>query len=105
MENLVMIRSIFQVLVIGMTSQLTWADKQIDAEQVRAWVSNGTILPFQEILKLNQQYLTGKILDLDVEKKQKRIVYEIEHINHNGEVTEVYIDAVSGRFIKEEREN
>lgn len=96
---------IFLVMAVGTISTPVWADRDIKPETVRAWVEAGKILSFEEIFQLNKSHLSGEILDLEVEKKHGRIVYEIEKLKENGEVSEVYIDAVTGQFLKEEAED
>ena len=96
---------LFLVMVVGTISPSAWADRDIKADVVRAWVESGKILSFQEIFQLNKNYLSGKILDLEVEKDDGRIIYEIEQLKKNGEVSEVYIDAMTGQFLKEEAED
>lgn len=99
------IQLLFLVMAVGTISQPAWADRNIKAEQIREWVATGEIMSFEEIFQLNKMHLTGKILDLEVEMKHENIIYEIEQISHNGEVSEVYIDAVTGQFLKEETED
>lgn len=96
---------LFLALVVGTISATVWADRDIKPETVRAWVESGQIRSFEEIFQLNKSTLSGEILDLEVEKKHGRIVYEIEQLKENGTVSEVYIDAVSGEFIKEEADD
>ncbi|MGY8872150.1 MAG: PepSY domain-containing protein [Pseudomonadales bacterium] len=96
---------IFLVMAVGTISTSVWADRNIKPEAVRAWVDSGKILSFEEIFQLNKNYLSGKILDLEVEYEDDLIVYEIEQLKESGEVTEVYIDAVTGRFLKEEADD
>ncbi len=102
METLMKIGLIFLALAVGTISAAVWADRDIKPETVRAWVESGQIRSFEEIFQLNKSALSGQILDLDVEKKHGRIVYEIEQLKENGTVSEVYIDAITGQFIKEE---
>jgi len=96
---------IFLVMAVGTISTPVWAGRDIKPETVREWVDSGQILSFEDIFQLNKSYISGKILDLEVEKKDEHIVYEIEQLKDNGEVSEVYIDAVTGQFIKEEAED
>ncbi len=96
---------LFLALVVGTISATVWADRDIKPETVRAWVESGQIRSFEEIFQLNKSTLSGEILDLKIKKKHGRIVYEIEQLKENGTVSEVYIDAVSGEFIKEEADD
>jgi uncharacterized membrane protein YkoI len=99
------IRLIFLAMVVGTICNTAQADRNNSAEAVREWVVEGKMLPFETIFQMNRQHLTGKILDLEVEKEDGLIIYEIEQLKDNGEVSEIYIDAVTGKFLKEEAED
>ncbi len=95
------IRFVFLAMVVGMTN-LAHAGSDISDKQVRAWVTEGKILPFEEIYARNKDRLSGRLLDLELEREDGRIVYEAELLDANGDVWELYIDAVTGEVVKEE---
>lgn len=95
------IRFVFLAMVVGMTN-LAHAGSDISDKQVRAWVTEGKILPFEEIYARNKDRLSGRLLDLELEREDGRIVYEAELLDVNGDVWELYIDAVTGEVVKEE---
>ncbi len=89
------------VMVVGMTN-LAYAGSDVSDKQVRAWVAEGKILPFEEIYARNKDRLSGRLLDLEIEREDGRIVYEAELLDADGDVWELYIDAVTGEVVKEE---
>lgn len=91
----------FLVMAVGMIN-LAHAGSDVSDKQVRAWVTEGKILPFEEIYSLNKSRLSGRLLDLEIEREDGRIVYEAELLDANGDVRELYIDAVTGEVVKEE---
>lgn len=98
------IRSVFLVMAVGMTN-LSHAGSDVSEEQVREWVARGEIMAFEEIYAQNKTRLNGRLLDLEVEIEDDRIVYEVEILNAEGDVREFYIDAVTGVIVKEEDEH
>nr|WP_307955374.1 PepSY domain-containing protein [Shewanella putrefaciens] len=45
--------------------------------------------------------LQGRLLDLEVEQKHGRIIYELEILRDDGIVYEIKIDAKTGEWLKE----
>ncbi|WP_051088382.1 PepSY domain-containing protein [Amphritea japonica] len=98
------IRFVFLAMVVGMIN-LAHAGSDISDKQVRAWVAEGRILPFEEIYARNKDRLSGHLLDLEIEQEDGRIVYEAELLDAKGDVWELYIDAVTGEVVKEEQDD
>ena len=73
-------------------------------DQARALREAGEILPLQEIL----QHLDPpgqRVLEVELERKGDRYVYEMETVDEAGQVWELYFDARSGELLKREREH
>ena len=82
---------LFLALAAGMTSPGgVLADREPDAETVREWVEQGKVLPLEELL------------DLEVEREDGRIVYELEVVDEQGRVHSILLDAQSGEWLGEE---
>lgn len=94
---------LFLVLLVG-TINLLHADDEITQEQARLWVEQGVILPLEQILSANQASLDGRILDVELEREDGILVYEIKLLNAQGRKYELYLDAVTGQKIKEEED-
>jgi len=75
-----------------------------DSIEARHLLDSGEILPLEVILKNVRQILPGKILEVELEKEDQKILYEIEILRGDGVVEKVYIDAKTGKqlFSKED---
>ncbi len=74
--------------------------------EVRALLSNGKILPLDEILRVVQSSSPGRhLLKVKLETKANRLIYELEFVGINGEVLEIEVDATSGTIVRQKIEN
>ncbi|EGV52663.1 hypothetical protein Rifp1Sym_ad00100 [endosymbiont of Riftia pachyptila (vent Ph05)] len=86
------------VLLGGLTPAFT-----SDHDEALRLKQAGEILPLKTILERLQQ--PGQILEVELEHKQGRLVYELELLDEQGRVWEFYFDAASGEMIKKKIEN
>jgi len=70
-----------------------------DYIEARRLLDSGEILPLEVILKNVKQILPGKVLEVELEKEDEQIVYEIEILDRNGVIKEIYIDAKTGKLL------
>lgn len=97
---------LFLALTVGAISPaVARADRDPDSATVREWVEQGRVLPLEELLARHRDRITGRILDLEVEREHGRIVYELEVVDDRGRVHEIYLDAQSGEWLGEELED
>jgi len=75
-----------------------------DYIEARRLLDSGEILPLEVILKNVRQIIPGKVLEVELEKEDQQIVYEIEVLGDDGVITEIYINAKTGKklFSKED---
>tara|TARA_R110001583_G_scaffold11560_3_gene52056 strand:- start:1994 stop:2323 length:330 start_codon:yes stop_codon:yes gene_type:complete len=64
-------------------------------------VKAGEIMPLATILNKLEKLEQGQIIEVELEKKKKRLIYEIELVNKQGVVKKYIFDAKSGVLIKE----
>jgi len=83
-------------------SQLATADS--DHYEARRLMESGAILPLETVLTSIQQQRSGRILEVELEERHDRYIYEVELLDEAGRVWEMRIDAVSGRVLKTEQE-
>jgi uncharacterized membrane protein YkoI len=76
-----------------------------DHEQARRLVESGEILSLQEILDKVREIEPGKVLEVELEKKKNKMIYEIELLNTEGLVLELKFDAKSGQHLSTEKED
>ncbi|WP_446444962.1 PepSY domain-containing protein [Shewanella sp. 1180_01] len=91
---------IFLALAVGMISSCNAHDDDL-SNKVVEWVKEGKVLPFDTIMQRYESRLKGRLLDLEVEQKHGRIIYELEILRDDGIVYEIKIDAKTGEWLKE----
>jgi len=93
--------SIVRVLLAGlmvlMPLQPVLADD--DYVEARRLLRSGEILPLEDILKNVRQVFPGNVLEVELEKKNQRVIYEMEILGEDGVIREVYIDARTGELL------
>ncbi len=85
--------------VILLLAPLVGADDECDYIEARQLLDSGKILPLEEILEKVRQKFPGKVLEVELEKEDQQIVYEIEILGSNGIVNEIYVDARTGELL------
>src|SRR6056297_1608023 len=92
------------LIILCMTPVLTGAPSLTLADsdhlEARRLLESGDVMPLQSILqKISHQY-PGRVIEVELEKKHNRIVYEVELVNDNGRVYELLIDAANGEILQ-----
>jgi hypothetical protein len=64
--------------------------------------AKGQILSLEKISRLAKSYKPGEILEVELEKKHGRYVYEVEILDKYSQVWELKLDAKSGQLLKME---
>ena len=70
-----------------------------DHVEARHLLESGEILPLEDILKNVRYKFPGKIIEVELEKINQRIVYEIEILSDYGVITELYINPKTGEVL------
>ena len=78
--------------------------KHAQHEEVLKYRGSEAILPFDRILKMVRKRIKGEIIETEFEIEDEVPVYEIKYIRNDGRVMELYVDARSGRILKEEQD-
>ena len=83
------------------TGSNVWADE--DHERARELVKSGEIMPLEQLLQKVVSGDSGKLrlLEAELERKQGRLVYELELVDEQGVVRELLFDAKTGEVIGE----
>ena len=76
-----------------------------DHENARKLVQSGQILPLDTILENLKKRTTGRVLEVEIERKKGRLIYEIEIVDEQGVVNEYVFDASTGVFLNEKVED
>jgi uncharacterized membrane protein YkoI len=70
-----------------------------DHIEARRLLDSGEILPLEVILNNVRQTFPGRILDVELEKEDSHIAYEVEILGEDGVVSEIYINARTGKVL------
>lgn len=70
-----------------------------DYMEAKRLLETGEILPLEDLLKNLRQTFPGKILDIELEREDHQIVYEVELLGKDGIVKEIYINAKTGKVL------
>tara|TARA_R110001592_G_scaffold175466_5_gene414697 strand:- start:19591 stop:19935 length:345 start_codon:yes stop_codon:yes gene_type:complete len=91
----------FAIIAIVLSSSL-FAD---DYEKAKELVDAGKILPLERILEELNKRSTGRVIEVELELKKGRLIYEIEQIDAHGLVREYIFDAADGHLLMEKVED
>ena len=90
-------------LLMSSTVHIVRADDDyIEAQRLR---DEGEIMSLEEIMKNVRKTYPGRILELELEDEEGRIIYELEILGNDSIVREICIDAKSGELLSVEEDD
>lgn len=81
------------------------ADSEVDQDEARLLRNAGDILPLETILQQARSAHPGKVIEVELERKHGRLIYEMEILDEQGVVWEMKFDAGNGDILEEERDD
>ena len=69
-------------------------------EEIRAALERGEVLPLVRILAIAQEKVPGDVIEVELEKEQGILIYEIKVLTVGGRVREIKIDARQGTVLE-----
>ena len=78
---------------------------ELGADEVRALREQGAILALETILERIRAIRPGRVIEVELEREDGTLVYELELLDSDGNVWEMYVDAATGQVLREERED
>lgn len=75
---------------------------EVDQDTAKRLKDAGEILPLETIVEKAQRKYPGRILEVELEEKGNRLIYELELIDDAGVVWELTYDARTGELIGKE---
>ena len=72
---------------------------RVDQNDARGAAQRGEILPLSRVLALAQRAVSGEVLEVELERDDGRLVYEIEILARDGHIRTVELDARTGALI------
>ena len=70
-----------------------------DFELARDAVERGEILPLAEVLSRLQESHPGRVIEVELEYSDDRLVYEVELVTGDGRLIEVDMNAATGEIV------
>jgi uncharacterized membrane protein YkoI len=70
-----------------------------DHERARQLAGLGDILPLAKILQRAGGYWQGRIIEVELERKQGRYLYELEVLTPQGRVVKYHLDATTAELV------
>lgn len=74
-------------------------EEMSEHEAVRFAVKRGEVMPLARILAIALKEIPGDVVEVELERDDGRIVYEIKVLTDNGRVREVRLDARTGGIL------
>jgi uncharacterized membrane protein YkoI len=93
------------IIALVLVASPVMADKDIDQNEAQALHEKGIILSLENILRNVQKTKGGRVMEVELEKKHGRYIYEIEIADASGQVWELKIDASDGSLISQEQDD
>lgn len=88
------------LLACAMLAQPLFADDRSDHDRALKALESGEILPLRAVLEKVESDTPGRVLEVDLEHKKGRWVYEIKLLRQGGALTKLLVDARDGRIIE-----
>lgn len=76
-----------------------------DHIRARELSQRGEILSLEKISERAKAMHPGKLIDIDLERKRERWIYEVELLDDQGRVWEMKLDAGNGELLKLEQDD
>jgi len=98
---------LFATLVVLITA--LWCMPQVSSGESPSNASRlsakGEIMSLEKISQKAKTYKPGEILEVELEKKHGRYVYEIDILDAGSQVWELKLDAKTGQLLKMEQDD
>lgn len=76
-----------------------------DHDEAKHLLDTGNILPLKTILQKARKIQTGRIIEVELETKHDKKIYEIELLTSDGKVLELKFNAQTGEHLSTENED
>jgi len=88
--------------LVGLALMVICNSAMADDDHLKAkrLLKSGDIVSIEQILTKVRQSYQGRVLEVDLEEKDGRYLYEIELVDSKGEVSKFYFDAKTGEEIE-----
>jgi uncharacterized membrane protein YkoI len=73
-----------------------------DHEFARRALQDGRARPLADILAAAKDAIGGDVIGVELEEKRGAMAYELKVLRPNGELVELYLDALTGALVKQD---
>jgi uncharacterized membrane protein YkoI len=99
MRHLIRLLPAFLALLAALSPLTASADS--DHDQARAALLAGEILPLPAILERVTRSQPGSVLEVELERKRGRWIYELKMLRQDGSLLRLAVDARDGSILKQ----
>ncbi|MCW8889160.1 MAG: PepSY domain-containing protein [Sedimenticola sp.] len=82
-----------------------WVMADNDHERARALHESGKVMALEQILDNVREAYPGRLLAIELEQEDDRVIYEVELLDAEGKVWELELDAVTGKLLKRKQDD
>ena len=75
-----------------------------DHDRARAALAAGEVMPLSAILERVARQYPGNVLEVELERKQTRWIYELKLLQPNGGLMKLEVDARDGTILRQREE-
>lgn len=87
-------------ITISLAPMVAIGDDHNEARRLR---ESGQIMPLQEVLRRHRRAIGPRILDVELDNRRGRYVYQVESLDKRGKVKRHYFDATTGKRLGAKR--
>jgi len=99
-------KNIINLIAISLlTAVSSIADADDDHDKAKRLMDEGNILPLKIILQKAREIHHGKIIEVELENKKDKKIYEVELLTPEGSVIELKFNARTGEHLSTEKED
>ncbi|MCO5102237.1 MAG: PepSY domain-containing protein [Burkholderiaceae bacterium] len=90
-------------LATAVGADFAHADDRIRRSEVRELREAGKILPMEDILSRTRSAQPGQVVEIELEREDGRLVYEVKLIDDADAIHKLELDAATGEVLRRSR--
>ena len=90
--------------ILVVLASLAAAPEAADHEDARTLRAEGAIVALEDVLRSALALHSGRTVEVELERKRDGYQYEVEVVDHGGQVWEMRFDARTGALLRDEQE-
>lgn len=90
------------VLVLALSGAAVGGDRDHDHDRARAALRAGEVVPLRDVLSVVEREFRGEMVEVELDERRGRLVYEVKLLTPDGSIIELYYDARTKALLKAE---